>query len=561
MKLRFLSLMMLASFTLFACEEEPKPQDDNKPDTSVEGTITLASSADIVFPETGGSSQVAFSATKAWTASVSADWLDVEPKSGEPGKDLTVTVTSRANATTDKLTATLTLNCEKDSKTVKVILTEASETPDTPDTPTSWPNDEDAFDYGLEKGATRKASLASDLFSAYGVSASSRNIQSPVLIDGITYGGPGLAYYGNRVTMDKVASQWSEEYPDVIPSQCYISFKINQPGTLTFYGAPLSGADRIPTYYLAVVTKVGGKTSARIVTEYTPTEIANGQDSANRTDANIYSEAWQKYWISMSITEDDIKGIEEAATVYFFHRNSTVNTLSVGYWPLEWTLDGEGSVNPSRKPKFLLAGDSTCTKYSDASRPQAGWGEFLAEALGNDPQVSNHAVGGESTKSFIDSGKWKSLRASILSRDIVLIQFGHNDEKTDDAHATDPYTTYQENLKTMIDETREKGGVPVLVTSICRLGFQSNGDPVRSHGEYPKAMRQLAESTSTPLIDAEELTWQWLKELGSIDAASKYFVLDKRDSSANDKTHLTIEGAKVVAGMIAKGIKDLGLWE
>lgn len=566
MKLRFLSILMLATSTLFACEEKEQPQDGTTPAT--EGAVTLASTADIALPAEGGSSQVAFAATKVWTAAVSADWLSVEPKSGEAGKDLSVTVTAQANGTTGELRGTLTLTCEKDTKTVNVILSKPEEEPDPTPDPTpevSWPNDEDAFDYGLEKGAIRKANISSSGFEPYGVinvsGGDSRKIKEPILVNGITYGGPGLIYYGNRISMDKVASQWSEEYPDVIPAQCYMSFKINQPGTLTFYGAPANGLDRVPTYYLAVVTKVGGKTSAKIVNEFTPTEIADGTDSANRTDANIYSDAWDKYWISMSITEDDLKGIEEAATVYFFHRNTKVNTLSVNYWPLEWRMDGDGSVDPNRKPKFLLAGDSTCTTYSDASRPQAGWGEFLAEALGNQPQVSNHAVGGESTKSFIDEGKWKALRATILSRDIVLIQFGHNDQKTDEAHATDPYTTYQENLKRMIDETREKGGVPVLLTSISRLGFQSNGDPVRSHGEYPKAMRQLAETTSTPLIDVEEMTWQWLKELGSMEAADPYYVLDKRDPSKSDKTHLTIEGAKVVAGMIAKGIKDLGLWE
>ena len=210
-------------------------------------------------------------------------------------------------------------------------------------------------------------------------------------------------------------------------------------------------------------------------------------------------------------------------------------------------------------PKILIAGDSGCCIYRAESRPQTGWGECLSEALGGSVKISNHAIGGESTKSFIDEGRWARLRAEIAPGDIVLIHFGANDEKSDAAHATDPYTTYQANLQSMIDDTRAKGGIPVLITSMCRLFYHSNGDPIRTHRDYPAAMKALGASADTPVIDLEELTYQWLKELGSLEAASPYFVRDKRDATKDDRSHLTGEGAAVVAAMVARGLKDLGL--
>ncbi|MBO4476397.1 MAG: hypothetical protein J5737_06730 [Bacteroidales bacterium] len=218
----------------------------------------------------------------------------------------------------------------------------------TPDPVVGWPSDTDAFDYGLDPGDMHKASIATSLFAPYGVKNGTneeRTISSPILVDGITYGGPGMMYFGNRVSSQKVASQWSEEYPDIIPTSCYFSFKVNRPGVLRFY--PASGnrdgnaqdgyVVRVPTYYLAAVTTVNGVTSARIIKEVTMTENADGNESANRSDGNIYSDGWQKYWVSMEVTADDIRGIESAATLYLYHRNPKVNTLNVYYWPLEWT--------------------------------------------------------------------------------------------------------------------------------------------------------------------------------------------------------------------------------
>ncbi len=221
---------------------------------------------------------------------------------------------------------------------------------------------------------------------------------------------------------------------------------------------------------------------------------------------------------------------------------------------------GEDPVGAVKKPKILLAGDSLVTEYPESAAPQTGWGQCLAEALGGNVQVRNHAIGGESTKSFIDEGKWDAVLAETRRGDIVMIQFMHNDQKKQSAsHYADAATDYKDNLTRFILDVRAKGGVPVLVTGALRRYFHSNGLPQRTLGDYPAAMREVAQATGTPLIDCEQWSYEWLSQLGP-EGSVPYYVMDKRNPEAMDNSHLTRDGAQVLARKIAQDLRDLEIW-
>lgn len=221
---------------------------------------------------------------------------------------------------------------------------------------------------------------------------------------------------------------------------------------------------------------------------------------------------------------------------------------------------GEDPVGAAKKPKILLAGDSLVTEYPESAAPQTGWGQCLAEALGGNVQVRNHAIGGESTKSFIDEGKWDAVLAETRRGDIVMIQFMHNDQKKNSAsHYAEASTDYKENLTRFVREVRERGGVPVLVTGVLRRYFHSNGLPLRGLEGYPDAMREVARETGTPLIDCEQWSYEWLSQLGP-EGSVPYYVMDKRNPEAMDNSHLTRDGAQVVASKIAQDLRDLEIW-
>ena len=113
----------------FSCQPETPetPSNQETPETPetpvVEGKVTLGQgvpATGIALESTVSTATFTISATKAWTSSVSANWLSIRPESGEAGESITITLTSQANETGDSRTANITVSCEKSTVTVPV---------------------------------------------------------------------------------------------------------------------------------------------------------------------------------------------------------------------------------------------------------------------------------------------------------------------------------------------------------------------------------------------------------------------------------------------------------
>ncbi|MBT2469154.1 rhamnogalacturonan acetylesterase [Streptomyces sp. ISL-66] len=204
-----------------------------------------------------------------------------------------------------------------------------------------------------------------------------------------------------------------------------------------------------------------------------------------------------------------------------------------------------------RMRTLYVAGDSTAAqKYADAA-PETGWGMALPFFLHEDVTVANHAVNGRSTKSFIDEGRLTAILEVIRPGDLLLIQFGHNDEKAGDpTRYTEPWTTYQDNLCRYVDGARERGALPVLATPVERRRFDAGGAALRTHGEYPAAMRQVAQEEGVALLDVQEQSLALWQELGP-ETTKTYF---NWTATEQDNTHFNPPGAIAVARLIAAGL-------
>ena len=218
--------------------------------------------------------------------------------------------------------------------------------------------------------------------------------------------------------------------------------------------------------------------------------------------------------------------------------------------------DQDGPIEPS-KPSWTfmyLAGDSTCAPQSESDRPKYGWGEKLRPYL-NKCSVDNKAVGGKSSKTYISDGYWSKLTQCLKEGDVVLIQFGHNDESTNssDNRGTTPDEYYNYLLK-MIKDVKAKKAMPVVLTPICRHQF-SNGVPVYTHKTYPQKAKEVAAAESVILLDIEQLTYDWLAELGEEEAKLRFMM---SQPGSNDTTHLTELGADEIAAIVAKALKESG---
>ena len=240
--------------------------------------------------------------------------------------------------------------------------------------------------------------------------------------------------------------------------------------------------------------------------------------------------------------------VEAGKTYYFFQLAKT--GLLTSY---RFTLKSLSFLLPDQKPiKVFTIGDSTMANKSSAT--ERGWGmlfpQFVDASL---VTVSNHAADGRSTKSFIDEGRWTTVVNQLSEGDYVLIQFGHNDEKTDASLHTDPQTTYKQNLTKFVGETRAKGANPVLLTPIVRRMFGSDGNLTHEHEEYAEAVRQLAAELDVPLIDMTLLSSQYENIAGIVGSRSlhEYF-----PGSEIDNTHLCQLGAYITARCVAEQIAE-----
>lgn len=202
--------------------------------------------------------------------------------------------------------------------------------------------------------------------------------------------------------------------------------------------------------------------------------------------------------------------------------------------------------------RIFYIGDSTVQLNKIDTYPQTGMSQVLELYLDPKIRVMPHGKNGRSTKSFLDEGLFEPVRQEMGEGDYLLIQFGHNDEKPDEARHTDPFGSYQENLRFFISEARKKGALPVLVTPIARRLFDESGVfRPGSHGDYPEAMRQVGKELGVPVADLTALTENYLAELGD-EASKPLFVWPV------DNTHLKYDGAVKMAGFLASELKRFG---
>ncbi|MER5788795.1 rhamnogalacturonan acetylesterase [Streptomyces sp. NPDC001980] len=206
--------------------------------------------------------------------------------------------------------------------------------------------------------------------------------------------------------------------------------------------------------------------------------------------------------------------------------------------------------SPERSRRTLyIAGDSTAAqKYADAA-PETGWGMALPFFLREEISVSNQAVNGRSSKSFVDEGRLDAILATLRPHDLLLVQFAHNDEKSDDpTRYTEPWTTYQDYLRRYIEGARAHGARPVLATPVERRRFDADGNAVPTHGDYPAAMRALAARERVALLDIEALSLALWQALGA-EATKTYF---NWTDTEQDNTHFNPPGAIAVARLVAQ---------
>ena len=223
------------------------------------------------------------------------------------------------------------------------------------------------------------------------------------------------------------------------------------------------------------------------------------------------------------------------------------------------------------KPALIVTGDSTIQNTDSDPDGMWGWGSVLETVF--DPSritLVNAGKAGRSARTFLNEGRWDKVYNSLQPGDFVVIQFGHNDmgrvgqppfraELAGDGDESDvvfmPNTrtyevvrSYGWYLRKFIDDVREKGATPILVSLTPRNEWP-HGKMERRDDTYGIWVRDVVKKTGVDFIDMHNITADYFDSIGP-QATKPYY--------KNDHTHTSRLGAERNAKSFAEGLRKAG---
>jgi lysophospholipase L1-like esterase len=222
------------------------------------------------------------------------------------------------------------------------------------------------------------------------------------------------------------------------------------------------------------------------------------------------------------------------------------------------------SFQDKKKIRIFLAGDSTMSVKETKAYPETGWGMPFVHFWDSTVKVVNRAKNGRSTKTFISEGLWKSIYEEAGEGDFVIIQFGHNDEAKDKGERYATPDTFKMNLTKFIKETREKKATPILLTPVSRRKFNKEGNAVATHEQYSALVKEIVMETGVLFIDLDEKSRALYQQFGPENSKWLFLQLQPGEhpnypEGKNDNTHFSELGARLIAQLILKELKQLNI--
>lgn len=240
------------------------------------------------------------------------------------------------------------------------------------------------------------------------------------------------------------------------------------------------------------------------------------------------------------------------------------------------------------KPVVFFTGDSTVKNADKDEDGMWGWAS-QASIVFDESKITlvNAARAGRSTRSFIREGLWDKVYNSLQPGDFVTIQFGHNDicpitdakargvipGTKDTLHVyhldNDTYEvvySFGWYLKKMIDDVREKGATPILVSLTPRNEWPG-GQVERRDDSYGKWYREVVAETGVEFVDMHNISADFLdkkfavKKLSDDKEKAKAKVAELKQKAGDvyfkkDHTHASKAGAQMNAQSFAKGLRQ-----
>lgn len=208
-----------------------------------------------------------------------------------------------------------------------------------------------------------------------------------------------------------------------------------------------------------------------------------------------------------------------------------------------------------------LAGDSTVTDQD--VEPWASWGQFITNYFDDTVVVANYAVSGSALSSFKGGNRLKKILSLLKKGDYLFVEFAHNDEKIK-GEENGAWGSYSTLLAEFVQAARNKGAIAVLVTPTQRRAFNVNGTLKETHGDFPAAMRAVAQKKNVALIDVTKMTTELYETWGDETSRTAFVqypanTFPGQIKALEDNTHFNSFGANEIALCVVKGIRELDI--
>ncbi|SHK49155.1 GDSL-type esterase/lipase family protein [Fibrobacter sp. UWEL] len=220
-----------------------------------------------------------------------------------------------------------------------------------------------------------------------------------------------------------------------------------------------------------------------------------------------------------------------------------------------------------------VIGDSTVCDYKDNAYPQTGWGQVLAPFFDQSRvKVINYAIGGRSSKSFINDGRLDAVLKATQPGDYIFVQMGTNDRDYSKADRYVPIDSSAYWFQKYVDGAKSKGAHIVLMSPLMLNTYPRNvfdnelTDAAHKNKEYPvkDKIKDVAAKNGVPFIDLTTKTYNLYTQLSSAYISRyvyKMFLAGEYPNYPNGvtndgTTHFQESGSVVHAQLITAGLQE-----
>jgi lysophospholipase L1-like esterase len=225
--------------------------------------------------------------------------------------------------------------------------------------------------------------------------------------------------------------------------------------------------------------------------------------------------------------------------------------------------------------KVWLAGDSTMA--DPRSSCPVGWGSQFDPLFTGDVTVVNKAVAGRSIQTwFYESSvqntkdpagecvvspktfhqRWQDVlnpTTGMKAGDYLLIQFGINDGSRDCPRHVGS-ARYRELLALMAKAARDRGATPIFLTPVSAIRC-SGSSAVGTRGFLTETF-DAGRAGGVTVIDLHELSYTLYNALRLCPHDGDYTKGAVGAFFCDDHTHFEAAGARQIAGVVAKALRD-----